>query len=408
MVRAISKLSPAKVRHVSEPGLHGDGAGLWLHVGPGGGKSWIFRYMLAGKARAMGLGALHTVGLAEARERAAAARRLCLDGIDPLEARNAARAGRAAKAATAVTFAKAAESYIAAHRAGWRNAKHARQWTSTLTTYVFPAIGNLPIADIDTGHLTRVLSPIWASKTDTANRIRNRIELILDYARTHGWRSGENPARWRGHLESILPHRSKVAPVRPFKAMPWQQIAPFMAELRAQEGIAARALEFTILTASRTGTVIGAVWSEIDIGAAIWTIPGPRMKAGREFRAPLSAAALELLRGLPGGAGSVFSGAGGQPLSADAMRALLRQIAGVGGPVVHGFRASLATWAAEAGWPADVVEAALAHVVGNETVRAYQRSDVLERRRALMSAWAAVCAGAETTADVVQLRQAVP
>ncbi len=406
MVRAVGKLSPAKVRHASKPGLYGDGGGLWLLVGPTGGKSWIYRFMINGRARAMGLGPLHTIGLGEARERATAARRLCLDRVDPLEARLAARAGRAA---AGITFAQAATSYIAAHRAGWRNAKHTAQWQTTLAAYVFPTIGNLSVADVDTGHLARVLSPIWTSKTQTASRVRNRIELVLDYAKTHGWRDGENPARWRGHLENVLPHRSKVAPVQPFRAMPWRQIAAFMAELRAQEGIAARALEFTVLTASRTGTVIGAVWSEIDLGAALWVVPGSRMKAGREFRAPLSNAALELLRALPGGTGPVFPGdkPGGRPLSADALLVTLRRVAGAASPTVHGFRAGFATWAAEAGWPADIIESALAHIVGDEVARAYRRTDVLERRRALMEAWACVCAGAETTADVVQIRQVV-
>jgi integrase len=405
MVRTVAKLSPAKVRHASKPGLYGDGAGLWLLVGPAGAKSWIYRFMINGRARAMGLGPVHTIGLAQARERAAAARRLCLDGIDPLDERRARRAGRA----TAVTFSQAATSYIAAHRAGWRNAKHAAQWQATLTTYVLPTIGNLSVADVGTGHLTRILSPIWASKTETASRIRTRIELVLDYAKTHGWGGGENPARWRGHLENILPHRSKVAPVRPFRAMPWQQVPTFMAELRAQEGIATRALEFAIITASRSGTVIGAVWSEIDIGAALWVVPGSRMKAGREFRAPLSDAALELLRGLPGGAGPVFPGdeLGGRPLPVNALRTMLRRIVGAGGPTVHGFRSTFADWAAEAGWPPDIVEAALAHVVGGETARAYRRTDVLERRRVLMEAWACVCAGVEATADVVPLRQVV-
>ena len=401
MVRAVAKLSPAQVRHASKPGHYGDGAGLWLLVGPGGGKSWIYRYMINGRARAMGLGPVHTIGLAEARERARAARRLCLDKIDPLEQRAAARAG---KAAAGVTFAQAASSYIAAHRAGWRSAKHAGQWQATLATYVFPAIGHLPVADVDTGHLTRVLTPIWTIKTETASRVRNRIELILDYARTHGWRSGENVARWRGHLENILPPRSKVAPVQPLRAMSWQQVATFLAELRALDGVAARALEFTVLTATRSGTVRGAVWSEIDIGAAVWTVPATRMKSGREFRTPLSGAALELLRGLPGGPGLVFSDAG-QPLPVNAMLTTLRRVASADGATVHGFRSAFSSWAAEAGWPADIVESSLAHAVGDRVARAYQRSDVLQRRRALMEAWARVCAGAETTADVVPLRQ---
>jgi integrase len=403
MVRTVAKLSPAKVRHASKPGLYGDGAGLWLFVGPAGAKSWLYRFMINGRARAMGLGPVHTVGLGEARARATAARLLCLDGIDPLETRKAARAGRAA---AGVTFGEAAAGYIAAHRVGWRSIKHARQWEATLATYVFPLIGGLSVGDVAAEHVTAVLVPIWASKPETASRVRSRIELVLDYAAAHGWRSGENPARLKGRLQSILPNRAKMAPVEHYPALPWKQIAAFVAELEKRGDVVARALHFLVLTACRTGEVVGAVWPEIALDDAVWTIPGRRTKAGREHRVPLSGAALELLRGMPRGAEAVFPGdKPGKHLPANAMRALLLRITGAGGATVHGLRSTFADWATETGWPPDVIEASLAHVVGDETARAYTRTDRLARRRLLMEAWARVCAGAETTADVVPLRQ---
>jgi integrase len=405
MVRAIGKLSPAQVRHATKPGLYGDGAGLWLHVGPTGGKSWLYRYMLAGRARGMGLGPLHTIGLAEARERAAAARRLCLDGIDPLEARRADRVGRAAKAAAIITFSQAAARYIETHRAAWRNTKHAGQWGATLATYAFPVIGDLSVADVDAGHVTAVLVPIWTSKTETASRVRSRIELVLDYAAAHGWRSGENPARWKGHLRNVLPNRAKVAPVEHYPALPWQQIGAFMAELEKQGDVVALALRFLILTACRTGDVVGAVWAEIALDDAIWTIPGRRTKAGREHRVPLSEAAIEILKRLPGGDGPVFPGRrAGSFLPSLAMRTLLHRT-GRRDLTVHGFRSCFKDWASETGWAADVSEASLAHTIGNKTVAAYQRGDLLERRRSLLEAWAAFCARAEP-ATAVRSRRA--
>ena len=235
-------------------------------------------------------------GLAEARRRAQAARHLCLDGIDPLDQKNGKKARDALEAAKAVTFKACAAKYVASNRAGWRNAKHAAQWDTTLAAYVYPVIGQLPVGAIDTGHVTKILEPIWASKSETASRVRGRVESVLDYAKTHGWREGENPARWRGHLENVLPKRSKVARVEHHAALPWREIGAFMATLEGQEGVAALALRFAILTAARTGEVIGATWSEIDLQAAVWTVPGERMKAAREHRVPLSDAALAVLR----------------------------------------------------------------------------------------------------------------
>jgi integrase len=419
--REIGKLTPAKVKNASKPGLYGDGGGLWLSVGPTGGKSWLFRFMLNGKAREMGLGALHTIGLAEARERAQAARRLCLDGIDPLGMRQAEKARRAAEAAAAITFRAAAAMYIKAHRAGWRNEKHAWQWGATLEAHVYPVIGDLSVAAVDTGHVTRVLEPIWTTKAETAARVRGRIESVLDYAKAMGWRTGENPARWKGHLDNTLPARSKVAKVEHHAALPWREIGAFMAELRKQDGIPARALEYTILTAARTGEIIGATCGEVDaapprtkvIGrsemgqpiaetqGALWTVPPERMKAGKEHRVPLSEPALGVLAQVaklrpsnaadaplfPGGKGGKSS----KGLSNIAMLMLLRRM-GRGDLTVHGFRSAFRDWCAEAtNYPRELAEAALAHALDSKVEAAYQRGDLLEKRRRLMAEWAAFC-----------------
>jgi integrase len=408
MARELGKLTPAAVRHAAKPGLYGDGGGLWLNVGPNGNKSWLYRFMLDGRAREMGLGPLHTIGLAEARERARAARRLCLDGIDPIDRKHAERDARRLAAASAVSFKDCAAKYIAANRAGWRNAKHAWQWTATLEAHAFPVIGALPVSAIDTGHVTRILEPIWTAKPETASRVRGRIEAVLDYAATHRWRTGENPARWRGHLENVLPKRSKVRAVEHHAALPWREIGAFMATLAGQEGIAAMALRFAILSAARTGEVIGARWSEIDMQHAVWIIPAERMKAAREHRVPLSEPAMAVLReaGKLRSGDFVFQGAkAGAGLSNMAMLVLLRRM-GRGDLTTHGFRSTFRDWAAETAKPADIAEAALAHVVGDKTVAAYQRGDLLDRRRRLMAQWAEFCARVAPVegGDVVALR----
>jgi integrase len=406
--REIYKLSPASVRHAAKPGLYGDGGGLWLSVGPGGNKSWLYRFMLDGRAREMGLGPLHTIGLAEARERARAARRLCLDGIDPIDRKHADRDARRLAAASAVTFKDCAAKYVAANRAGWRSAKHAAQWDATLATYAYPIIGALPVGAIDTAHVTRVLEPIWATKPETASRVRGRIEAVLDYAATHRWRSGENPARWRGHLENALPKRSKVAKVEHHAALPWREIGTFMANLVGQEGVSVLALRFAILTAARTGEVIGATWSEIDTKHALWIVPEQRMKANREHRVPLSDAALAVLREVGKLHASdrdefVFPGTKAG-LSNMALLMTLRRM-GRGDLTVHGFRSTFRDWAAETGQLADIAEAALAHVVGDKTVTAYQRGDLIDRRRRLMDQWAEFCGRVPSrTGEVVTLR----
>jgi integrase len=375
------------------------------NVGPTGGKSWLFRFMLNGIAREMGLGPVHTIGLAEARERATAARKLRLDGIDPLEARRAEKtrraAEKAAEAAALVTFRKAAEGYIETNKSAWRNAKQAWQWIATLEAHVYPVIGDVPVSAVNTGHVTRILTPIWTTMAETAARVRGRIETVLDYAKVHGWRGGENPARWKGHLENVLPARSKVAKVEHPAALPWAEIGTFMAGLEKQDGMAALAFRFTILTAARTGEVIGARWSEIDMmNTAIWSIPASRMKAGVGHRVPLSDAALAVLRQaaklrqsnadgpvFPGGTG----GKGAAGLSNMAMLAVLRRMKRED-LTVHGFRSSFRDWAAETtSYQREVLEAALAHTIDSKVEAAYRRGDLFDKRRRLMDDWAAFC-----------------
>lgn len=279
MARTTGRLTALKVSRARLPGMYADGGGLYLQVTEGGA-SWIYRYMLAGRAREMGLGPLALFCLSEARAKALDAGRLRHEGIDPIEARRAVRAQGRLEAAKAVTFKQCAESYINAHRAGWRNAKHAAQWEATLATYAEPVIGALPVQTIDTALVLKVIEPLWAVKPETASRLRGRVESILDWATVRGYRTGENPARWRGHLDKLLPARSKVRKVKHHAALPYAELPGFMVVLREHKGIAARALEFTILTATRTGETLGVRWDEIDQAGKVWTIPAERMKAG--------------------------------------------------------------------------------------------------------------------------------
>jgi integrase len=419
MARVLEKLSPAAVKNANKPGMYGDGGGLWLHVGPNAigedgkptktGKSWIFRFMLDGKAREMGLGPLHTIGLSEARDLARACRKQVLEGIDPLETKHAKRKARKLEAAKAITFKACAAKYIAANKAGWRNAKHADQWDATLETYVYPVIGGLSVGEIDTGHVTKILEPIWTTKSETASRVRGRIESVLSYAATHKWLAGENPARWRGHLENVLPKKSKVAKVEHHAALPWRDVGTFMKALAREKGVAALALRFAILTAARTGEVIGARWSEIDLAQKVWTVPAERMKAEREHRVPLTDEVMAILEEAEklrhGESDFVFPGAKKDAsLSNMAMLVLLRRM-GRGDITAHGFRSTFRDWAAETGQPADIAEAALAHAVGNKTAAAYQRGDLLDRRRKLMEAWVAFCSRVPAAdGNVVEMR----
>ncbi len=290
-----NKLSALAVNSARTPSYYGDGGGLWLQVSPSGTKSWVFRFTLAGRRREMGLGTVRTIALASARVKVRACRQLLLDGRDPIEARRTDRIATALSQARQLTFDQCAAAYIDAHRHGWKNPKRVSQWENTIATYASPVIGALPVADVDTDLIVKILSPIWASKTETAARLRGRIESILDWATVSKFRQGENPARWRGHLDQLLATPHKIAPVRNHPALPWHKMATFMAALNAREGIAARAVQFAILTACRSGEVRGATWSEIDLEENLWTIPAARMKAGKEHRVPLSDAAKALL-----------------------------------------------------------------------------------------------------------------
>lgn len=392
MASVINKLTAAGVAKESKPGLYSDGGGLYLQVAKGASKSWIFRFMIAGKSRYMGLGSIDTFSLREARERAKEARKLVADGIDPIDARRERVVAARADDAKLVSFSQAAERYIKAHEAGWKNPKHADQWRNTLATYAYPIIGPLSVAKVDTAHIMQIIEPIWTEKTETASRVRGRIESVLDWATARRYRTGENPARWRGHLDKLLPARSKVKKVRHHPAMLYTDLPAFMQRLRALDSISAKALEFTILTAVRTSEAIGATDAEFDLATKVWTVPAERMKANRPHRVPLSDRVLEILKTTPREANSpyVFPGAKrGRPLSNMAMLELLQGMQGTEGLTVHGFRSTFRDWAAERStFPREIAEAALAHVLKDKTEAAYQRGDLLEKRSKLMVAWA--------------------
>lgn len=388
------KLSALTVAKMTKPGYHGDGAGLWLQVSKSKAKSWIFRYTINAKQREMGLGSLVTVGLAEARAKAKACRLMVLDGIDPLGDREARKLAIALHKAKQITFDACAKRYISAHRASWKSQKHADQWENTLATYASPVFGHLPVAEIDTGMVVNVLAPIWESKTETATRLRGRVECVLDWAAVNKYRQGENPARWRGHLDHLLANPNKIAPVKNHPALPWQQAAEFFADLRIREGLAARAVEFTILTACRSGEVRGATWSEVDFATATWTIPAARMKANREHRVPLSPAAVSLLHSIERDGTFVFHGRNPKTQLSDmSLTAVLRRM-GRKDITVHGFRSTFRDWCAESltnSFPREVCEHALAHSLPDKVEAAYRRGDLFEKRVLLMRAWADYC-----------------
>ncbi|WP_318012237.1 tyrosine-type recombinase/integrase [Mesorhizobium sp. ESP6-5] len=409
-MRAINKLTAVTVAKTSKPGRYGDGGGLWLQVSQFGTKAWIFRFMMSGKAREMGLGSIETFSLKEARERAREARQLVASGIDPIQKRVSEKLASGAASAKLITFSEAIGRYLKAHGAAWRNLKHADQWKNTLETYAEPTIGKLGVAQIETSHIINILEPIWATKTETASRVRGRIEAILDWATARGFRTGENPARWRGHLDKLLPARGKVTKVQHHVALPYGALPAFLEGVRAAEFISARALEFTILTAARTGEAIGSKWSEFDLAQKIWTIPGERMKSGRDHRVPLSDRVIEILDKLPSESEEyVFPGAKeGRPLSNMAMLEFLRGIDDTAELTVHGFRSTFRDWAAEqTNFPRDIAEAALAHVIADKTEAAYRRGDALEKRRRLMTAWARYCSEKPRDGKVIAIGEAI-
>ena len=408
MVRPSNVFTAAFVKN-AKSGRYGDGGGLYLLVRPTGARFWLFRYKpTGGKMREMGLGPASgqdAVSLADARAKATDLRLMLRSGKDPLEerAKDAAEAAAQAQAAAIRqrTFKEVANALMDAKEAGWRNDKHRKQWRRTLDQFAFPVFGDMPVSEIGTDHIMDVLQPIWQRIPETASRLRGRIEAVLDFAKARKWREGENPAQWRGHLSHLLPAVSKVARVEHHAALPWAEMGAFMKELRQREATSARALEFAILTAARTGEVLGARWCEIDLGKRVWTVPGDRMKAGREHRVPLTSAAVAVLEAMaavrpkedPNGEAFVFPGAKkGSPLSQMAMLILLRRMdrADI---TAHGFRSTFRDWVAEStAFAGEIAEAALAHVVGDKVEAAYRRGDLFDKRRKLMEAWADYCA----------------
>jgi integrase len=393
-VRTLNRLSTTKVARLKHKGMYADGGGLYLRVSESGTKGWIFRFGENGKLHDMGLGAVHTISLAKARERARECRELRLQGINPISHRRASLAARKASEARAMTFRQCAEAYMASHEDAWRNARHREQWRSSLAAYVYPVIGELPVNAVDTGLVLKVVEPIWKTTTETASRIRGRIERVLGWATVREYRSGDNPARWRGHLQELLPAKGKVRKVEHYAALPYTEIGAFMAMLRQHSNIAARALEYTILTATRTGEALGTKWSEIDLSSGTWTIPAERIKTGKEHKVPLSGAAIAVLEGMQSIRHSEFVFPGAQPrrpLSGMAMAMALRRL-GRDDLTVHGFRSTFRDWAAErTSFPREVAEMALAHAIPSAVEAAYRRGDLFDKRRRLMDAWAEYC-----------------
>ncbi|MEY8688753.1 MAG: tyrosine-type recombinase/integrase [Leptothrix sp. (in: b-proteobacteria)] len=406
MPRAAIELKAMEVRRLTEPGTHFVGAvpGLALQVLPTGARTWVLRVMVAGKRREMGLGGYPAVTLAQAHELARAAREKVKSGIDPIEEGRAARSAQAATRAAALTFEQCATKYIAANASGWKSAKHAQQWRNTLEQHVFPIMGQLLVHDVALSHVLAVLEPIWHTKTETASRLRGRIESVLAWATVRQYREGENPAQWRGHLDKLLPKPGKVAKVEHHAAVPIDAAGAFLVDLRAVAGMGARALEFLILTAARSGEVRGATWAEVDTDAKVWTIPAARMKAGKEHRVPLSDVALALLKALPRIAGTdvVFPGTKGQPLSDMTLAAVMRRMEVDAVP--HGFRSTFRDWAGERTSHArEVIEHAMAHQLKDKAEAAYQHGDLFEKRRRLMDDWAAFLARPALPAQVIEL-----
>jgi integrase len=396
MARKARELSALEVNRLKSPGLHAVGgvAGLHLQVAASGARSWILRVMVGGKRRDMGLGGFPDVGLAGAREKAREARSTIERGSDPILVRKEARSSLAAAQASALTFEQAALKFIEAKSSEWKNAKHSQQWSNTLATYAYPQIGQVLVRDIQQQHVLTVLEPIWKKKTETASRVRGRVEAVLDWARVRGYREGDNPARWRGHLDKLLPAPGKIAKVAHHPAVPVDELPAVYAALCAKDGQGARALRLLILTAVRSGELRGAQWSEIDLARREWLIPAERMKMKKPHRVPLSTAAIELLKSQPRVAGSdlVFPSIKGKPLSDMALTELMRGMDSEAVP--HGFRSTFRDWCAEhTNYPSELAEMALAHAIANKVEAAYRRGDQFDKRAELMEQWCAVCLG---------------
>jgi integrase len=390
----IAKLTERAIRQKTKRGYYNDGGGLYLRVAVGGSKSWVFRFKADGRPREMGLGPVATLGLKEAREKAREARQLRLDGIDPIDQRQAKRATARGQARRVMTFRQCAEAYIAAHQDSWKNPKHRTQWPNSLAAYAYPVFGDMPVDAVDLDLVVKALEPIWKTKTETASRVRGRIEAVLDWAAVRKFRQGDNPARWRGHLQKLFARKKEGVH---HAALPYGEVAVFLEVLRKQEGTAARALHFAILTAGRSGEVLGIRWDgdEIDLDEQVWTIPASRMKAGKEHRVPLSKEALAIIAEQQKVREGDFVFAGnkaGRPLGPNAMTSVLRRI-GRTELTVHGFRSTFRDWAAEqTNFPREVCEMALAHTVSDKVEAAYRRGDMFQKRRQLMTAWGQYCA----------------
>lgn len=398
MPKTAKELSALAVKSLKGDGRYAVGGvtGLYLRIA-GSSRAWVLRLQVEGKRHDIGLGSFSSMGLSQARDAAREAildhRRKAKAGIDPMAEKRERKAAIKAEKAKAKTFAECAAAYVTDHKDGWKNAKHAKQFSATLETYANPVIGQLAVARIETAHILEILKPLWTTKSETASRLRGRIEVVLSWAKFHGYRDGDNPARWRGHLDQVLPAKSAVAKVEHHAALPYAQIGSFMAELRKREGISARALEFATLCASRSGEVRLATWGEVDLEAALWTIPADRMKAQKEHCVPLSTAAVALLRALPRVEGSpfIFAAPRGGALSDMSLTAVLKRM-DRGDLTQHGFRSTFRDWAGETtAYPREVIEHALAHQLKDKAEAAYQRGTLLTKRARLMADWSTYC-----------------
>lgn len=399
MARKAKELSALEVNRLKTPGHHAVGgvAGLYLYVKDAQARSWVLRIMVGDKRRHMGLGGFPDISLAQAKEKARKARNEISNGIDPIAQRQDVISQLRAQQAIEKTFNQAAEAYIEAHGDTWKNPKHRAQWRSTLETYAYPFMGKLRVQDVAQEHVLKALEPIWKTKNETASRLRGRIETVLDWATVRKYRTGENPARWKGHLDKLLAAPSKIQKVEHHKALHIDQMAIFMSDLRQREGVAAKSLEFTILCAARSGEVRGATWAEINLQTAVWTIPAERMKAGKEHRVPLNESAIRILNAqalenpnLERQEGLIFRAPRGGPLSDMTMTAVMRRMKVDAVP--HGFRSTFRDWISErTHYPGDLAEQALAHELKNKVEAAYRRGDALEKRREMMTAWEKFC-----------------
>lgn len=411
MPKKAKELTALAVKKNIKPGLHAVGgvAGLLLQVSNTEARSWILRIVVGSKRRDIGLGGYPDVTLSQARDKARELREKIKEGIDPVEERRAAKERLKLAQAKSITFDAATEKVLAIREVEYKNAKHIAQWRSTLQTYASPTIGKLPVSDIEKGHILQILQPIWNEKTETASRVRGRIENVLSWATASDYRTGENPARWKGHLDQLLSKPNKTKKVKHHKAIPWQDIGVFMCDLKKREGMAAKALEFLILTATRSGEVRGATWDEIDLNTRIWTVPADRMKAGKEHQVPLSDEAIKLLEALPrmDNDEHLFPAPRGGALSDMSISAVTKRMKVEAVP--HGFRSTFRDWCSEdTNFPHNVAEMALAHTIGNKVEAAYRRGDLLAKRTRLMQTWAKYCNTVQIKSDVVSLQRRLP